>query len=48
ALLEHINTPNLTIEEIFKRVRASVVQRSGGKQVPWESTSLTGNFYFKQ
>lgn len=47
ALLQHIRTPNLTIEEVFKRVRATVSERSGGDQTPWESTSLTGNFYFK-
>lgn len=48
ALLEHISTPNLTVEQVFKRVRSSVVDRSGGKQTPWESTSLTGDFFFKQ
>ncbi|RMG70742.1 MAG: hypothetical protein D6722_08245, partial [Bacteroidetes bacterium] len=48
ALLEHINTPNLTVEQVFKRVRNSVVERSGGKQTPWESTSLTGDFFFRQ
>ena len=48
ALLEHINTPDLTVEQVFKRVRGTVVERSGGKQTPWESTSLTGDFFFKQ
>jgi len=47
SLLEHIGTPNITIEDVFKRVRATVLKRSGNKQTPWESTSLTGYFYFK-
>ena len=48
ALLENIALPGLTIEQVFKRVRAKVAQRSEGKQTPWESTSLTGDFYFKR
>ncbi|MEM6843664.1 MAG: caspase family protein [Bacteroidota bacterium] len=48
ALLNHLTTPNLTIEQVFKRVRATVSQKSEGKQIPWESTSLTGDFYFKK
>ncbi|MGD1891205.1 MAG: caspase family protein [Cyclobacteriaceae bacterium] len=48
ALLTHLTIPNLTIEQVFKRVRATVSQKSQGKQIPWESTSLTGDFYFKK
>ena len=48
ALLENIVLPGLTIEQVFKRVRAEVAQKSEGKQTPWESTSLTGDFYFKR
>lgn len=47
ALLDHIKTPGLTIEDVFKRVRTTVKKKSGGKQVPWESTSLEGTFKFK-
>jgi hypothetical protein len=43
-LLRHINTPNLKIEEIFKRVRMGVMEQSAGAQVPWENTSLTEDF----
>jgi len=46
-LLKHIKTPNLTIEEVFKRVRIDVQRESNKKQVPWDSSSLIGNFYFK-
>lgn len=46
SLIKHLTTPNLTIEQIFKRVRNDVEQKSGNKQTPWESTSLKGEFYF--
>lgn len=47
SLLKQMKTPNITIEEMFKRVRADVEQKSHGKQVSWESTSLKGSFFFK-
>src|SRR5262249_187444 len=34
------------IEEVFKRVRSGVQNLTGGTQVPWESSSLVGDFYF--
>lgn len=43
-LLRHINTPNLKIEEIFKRVRIGVMEQSAGAQIPWENTSLVDDF----
>ncbi len=45
-LLKNINIPNQTIEQTFKKVRVSVVQDSNGQQVPWENSSLLGEFYF--
>ena len=45
-LLKHIATPDLKIEEVFKRVRIDVAFASGKKQTPWESSSLMGDFYF--
>ena len=45
-LLKHMMTPNLVIEKIFKRVRIDVVNASGKRQTPWESSSLMGDFYF--
>jgi hypothetical protein len=47
ALLEQLSIPDLTIEQVFKNVRTTVKQKSGGKQVPWESTSLEGTFKFR-
>lgn len=45
-LLKQIQLEDLKIEEVFKNVRANVLAKSGGKQVPWESSSLIGDFYF--
>ncbi len=46
ALLKYMKTPNITIEDMFKMVRADVEKSTNGQQIPWESTSLKGNFYF--
>jgi uncharacterized caspase-like protein len=45
-LLQNMRLPGLKIEDVFKNVRASVRQESGGRQTPWENTSLEGEFYF--
>jgi hypothetical protein len=45
-LLNQIGVEGQKIEDVFKQVRAAVVERSGGKQTPWESSSLIGDFYF--
>jgi hypothetical protein len=45
-LLEAMRTPGLKIEDIFKRVRVKVMAESDGQQIPWDSSSLTGDFYF--
>jgi hypothetical protein len=42
-LLQALRVPGLKIEDVFKRVRAAVSQRSNGIQTPWESSSLTGD-----
>jgi formylglycine-generating enzyme required for sulfatase activity len=34
------------VEQVFKHVRVGVMNQTGGKQVPWEASSLTGDFYF--
>ncbi|MEA3463418.1 MAG: caspase family protein [Bacteroidota bacterium] len=47
ALLMHMQQPGVKVEEVFKGVRADVLQRSGGQQTPWESSSLVGDFYFR-
>jgi hypothetical protein len=39
----HEYTP---VEQVFKHVRVSVMSATAEKQVPWESSSLTGDWYF--
>lgn len=46
AILENIVRPNIPILQMFQNVRAIVSQKSSKEQIPWESTSLTGDFYF--
>lgn len=51
ALLQHIETPKINILQMFQRVRSTTVKFAksrGYEQIPWESTSLTGNFYLKR
>lgn len=45
-LLKFINQDGLSIEDCFKKVRIEVMQASEKRQIPWESSSLTANFYF--
>lgn len=45
-LLKAMSTPEIQVEDVFKRVRSNVVKLSGEAQTPWEASSLTGNFYF--
>ncbi len=47
-LLRAMQQPNQPIEEVFKDVRRNVGKETNGAQVPWESTSLTGFFTFRQ
>jgi uncharacterized caspase-like protein len=47
-LLSYITEPGWTVEHVFKQVRIAVVNETRGKQVPWESSSLLGEFYFVQ
>lgn len=46
ALLEALEAPGLKVEEVFKEVRKKVSHASRGQQIPWESSSLTGDFVF--
>jgi uncharacterized caspase-like protein len=47
-LLGFMQSPGLPVELLFKQVRLSVARETGRVQVPWESSSLTGDFCFKQ
>jgi uncharacterized caspase-like protein len=46
-LLASMQAPGLPIELVFKQVRLSVARETGRAQVPWESSSLTGDFCFQ-
>ncbi len=46
-LLASIRQPGLKIEDVFKRVRVNVKRDSNGLQIPWENTSLEGDFFFR-
>lgn len=46
ALARAITTPGLTIEQVFKKTRSVVQKATGSKQTPWETSSITGEFYF--
>jgi hypothetical protein len=45
-LLAALDQPGLKVEDVFKRTRAQVAAATGDAQVPWESSSLVGDFYF--
>jgi TonB family protein len=45
-LLAAMRLPGLKIEDVFKRVRSEVRRQSNDQQVPWESSSIEGDFYF--
>jgi len=47
-LLGFMQSPGLPVEMLFKQVRLSVARETGRVQVPWESSSLTGDFCFRQ
>lgn len=46
-LLKYMDIPGMPIEEVLKKVRAGVLQETNGKQIPWEASSLIGDFTFK-
>lgn len=46
-LLQWLNTPGMPVERLFKQVRIGVAQETQLAQVPWETSSLMGDFCFK-
>ena len=46
ALLQHIATPDCSIESMFKRVRNTLSAATRRKQISWDHTSLSGEFFF--
>lgn len=46
ALMQYMRQRGITVEQMFKQVRVAVEHVTGGKQTPWELSSLVGDFYF--
>jgi uncharacterized caspase-like protein len=46
ALLKHIGTKGISIQELMIRVRKDVKQETANKQIPWEEAALNESFYF--
>jgi hypothetical protein len=46
-LLGEIAKPGVPIELVFKQVRNGVMTETDGRQTPWESSSLRGDFFFR-
>jgi hypothetical protein len=46
ALLNHLATKQLNVMSMFQKVRSEVKDKSHEEQIPWESTSLTGDYFF--
>lgn len=45
VLLQYICLPRVNIETVFKKTREQMVLLGGTKQIPWEHTSLIGDYY---
>jgi hypothetical protein len=45
-LIKAIQIPDLSIEQVFKKVRTQVKELSDGEQIPWENSSLENEFFF--
>ena len=46
AILSRIHTPGQDISELMIGVRRDVLSATGGRQIPWENSSLTRQFRF--
>jgi hypothetical protein len=46
AFLRLAHEKDVPIEQLFKRIRLDVNNSTDGRQTPWESSSLTSDFYF--
>ncbi len=45
-LLQAMRQPGLKLEDVFKRVRQAVRTKTKGEQIPWEASSVEGDFFF--
>ena len=45
-LLKNMDRPDISIGQMFQFVRQGVINETNERQLPWETTSLLGDFYF--
>lgn len=48
SLLQAMQQPGWPIEQVLKDVRRRVIAQTNGDQVPWENSSLIGDFSFRR
>jgi uncharacterized caspase-like protein len=48
ALAKHVGEPDRNLTSVMIEVRKDVLAATGGKQVPWDHSALTGEFYFQK
>jgi uncharacterized caspase-like protein len=48
ALAKHVVEPDRNLTSVMIDVRKDVLAATGGKQVPWDHSALTGEFYFQK
>ena len=46
AMLTALKEPGVELGQVFRRVTERVIDGTAGKQVPWTSSSVVGEFYF--
>lgn len=46
ALLRHISAPGMSVTDMLTRVRKTVMDSTGGRQVPWSNDALLQVFHF--
>lgn len=47
ALAQEIPVAGVPIEQLFKNVRVDVIAQTRGAQTPWDTSSLTADFFFE-
>jgi hypothetical protein len=47
SLARAVQEPGVQIENVFKNVRVDVIAQTNGQQTPWDTSSLTGDFFFE-
>jgi hypothetical protein len=45
-LIAVLRDSGISIDQVFNRVRERVAEKSHGQQLPWSTSSVTGEFYF--